>query len=118
MNVEGRIHMAIKVFLDRLTCITTETYHGPDKAYLLYNGVRITDSHKINDAETWELDLLKDIVGTATVDLFDDDELDPDDYLGRAEIHASELNLGLRSKDIKGDDAHYTLYYSVVDVPV
>jgi hypothetical protein len=113
MNVEGRIHMAIEVRLVRLACIKTETLHGPDSAYLNYNGERVAGPRDINDGESWDLGIVRPIFGVATVDLFDKDSPDADDFLGRATITTGELNLGMRNKDLKEDDAHYTLYYRV-----
>jgi hypothetical protein len=115
MNVEGRIHMAIEVRLVRLACITTED-SGADEAYLNYNGVRVAGPHDINDGETWDLGIVRPISGIATVDLFDEDSPDEDDFLGRVTITTSELNLGLRNQDMKEDDAHYTLFYRVDEV--
>jgi hypothetical protein len=104
-----------EVRLVRLACLTTEDSTGADEAYLNYNGQRVW-SDSINDGESREIGVFRPISGQATVDLFDEDSPDPDDFLGRITISVSELNGGLRSQDFTGDDAHYTLFYRVVNV--
>jgi hypothetical protein len=47
------------------------------------------------------------------VELFDEDDPDQDDNLGRATFRASDAGRGDLTVDFTADEAHYTLTYSV-----
>jgi hypothetical protein len=105
--------MAIALFED-LACIQTEDSTGADEAYLNVDGGRAWGPTDINDGETEHLGFFRPFSGSLTVDLFDEDWPDADDFLGRVVINQSEADGTRHFQDFTLDDAHYTLYYRVL----
>lgn len=105
--------MSNEVRFMRLQCIRNEDWTGSDNVYLRYNGEELLAGTTMNQGDSVRINKFMPISKYATVDLFEEDWADPDDFLGRIVITEKELNGGLRSKDFRGDDAYYTLFYKV-----
>jgi hypothetical protein len=67
-----------------------------------------------NEGQGREVGTFRPVHGTAAVTLYEQDSLDPDDFLGRIEITEGEAGGGTRSQSFKREGAWYTLYYRVV----
>ncbi len=104
--------MTAEVKFVRLQCLETED-NGADELYLHYNGGHLAGIQDVETGGTWQLDLVKRLDGEAFVSLFDEDDIDEDDFLGEIVISESELNQGLRSQEFNLDDALYVLFYRV-----
>jgi len=59
------------------------------------------------------LDLTFGDADSTRITLFDQEDLGPDDNLGSVDIHESEANTGVRTKDIVGPGSRYILTYRV-----
>ncbi|GGN93746.1 hypothetical protein GCM10011579_092530 [Streptomyces albiflavescens] len=104
--------MAAEVKFVRLQCLETED-NGADELYLHYNGAHLAGIQDVETGGTWQLDLVKRLDGEAFVSLFDEDDIDEDDFLGEIVISESEMNQGLRQQEFNQDDALYVLFYRV-----
>ncbi|MEU5049356.1 hypothetical protein [Streptomyces sp. NPDC021096] len=107
--------MAARANLFKLACQTTEDGTGADEAYLNFNGGRIWGPVDINDGQERRIDFARNFTGQCTVDLFDEDSPDADDWLGGIVITESERGLGTRVQAFTQDDAHYTIFYAVTE---
>ena len=99
--------------LKKLRCIETESNWGSDKAYLVVDGGVVWGPNKINDGQRRTVNVDVPVNGTALIELWDDDKPDADDCLGKWEVHETER--GTRRAFFNEDDAHYELFYQVVD---
>ncbi|MEU9236105.1 hypothetical protein [Streptomyces subrutilus] len=104
--------MTAEVKFVRLECLETED-NGADEVYMHYNGGFMAGIQDIETGGTWNLGVVRNVDGEATVSLFDEDDIDEDDHLGTIIISESEVGLGLRSQSFNGDDANYLLFYRV-----
>ena len=93
-----------KLHLMSLVCHNTEDDSGPDDARLVVQGVtrwkrRMNDGEAVNLEETVApIEFEKRV----RIDLFDDDQLDPDDHLGTTYAFAEQAG--------KGEFEHTFLY--------
>jgi len=99
--------------LKTLTCYETEDNWGADDAYIKINGVTFWGPIKINDNQGRAIN--KDITFTNKVwiELWDKDDLDPDDHLGTYIAWASEAGKGEQEAYFNQDDCSYRLIYEV-----
>jgi hypothetical protein len=100
------------VLFDRITCQVTEDW-GNDEIYLKFNGFDnlYEGTRSINEGES-EYNLnFSYFSGQATVDLYEEDWPDSDDWLGQITIN--EWDKGGHHQSFAQDGAHYTLYYNV-----
>lgn len=103
--------MSATVLLTKLACQRTQD-NSEDEAYLNYNGERVWGPEDMNDGWGKDIGVQRPIFGKADVDLFDQDDFDADDHLGRITIREEERGQGDRSQEFTRD-ANYTLFYRV-----
>lgn len=100
--------------LKTLTCHETEDNWGSDDAYIRVNGQKVWGPKEMDDNQTRTLN--KDVPFTtrADIDLFDEDDTDPDDHLGVHVAWEKETGQGEQHADFHADDCNYRLIYEVV----
>ena len=104
--------MALVTF-QRITCRETQEWFS-DEPYLLYNGLPLAGPFSdVDEGESRNINKLRTLSGQATVDLFESDSPDADDFLASIMISESEAGQGQQARELKGDGARYTLFYVV-----
>lgn len=102
-----------------LVCHGTEDWTGADETYLLIAGRRVWGPESMNDSDVEDLTRVSPIRfrRKARIDLYDQDAgwVDDDDHLGRTYAYATDAGKGEQEHDFKGDGAHYTLTYEVIE---
>ncbi len=101
------------LFLYTLMCQATQDSTGEDEAYINFNGQRVFGPTNINDAQSREIGVFRRFEGQATVDLFDEDSPDADDFLGNLIVSQGEAGQGVKIATFTGSGAHYTMSYEV-----
>ena len=99
-----------------LNCLETEDNWGGDHAYLKVNGILVWGPDRINDNQSRDLAAVGNLPfeGSASIELWDKDDGDPDDHLGTNVAWASKAGAGTQEAYFNQDDANYRLYYQVV----
>lgn len=97
------------LFLDRLHCNTTEDNIGGDHAYIKVDGEQVWGPFRINNGESLDIGKQVNFNGQVAIELWDEDDLDPDDLLGR---HVVGPGAGGTLK-FDNDEADYDLHYRV-----
>jgi hypothetical protein len=111
-------HQITQLHLVSLKCIETEDWLGADNPYLRVNGQKVW-SGRLNDGQTANLTHLSPIPfrvyslggSDALIELYEDDEPDPDDRLGRVTIDGDEIGPGIHTINFFEDGANYNLTY-------
>jgi hypothetical protein len=103
--------MSANVFFNRITCRDTQEFFS-DEPYLLFNGSRLAGPFSdVDEGESRDINQRRTFTGQALVELFESDSPDGDDFL--ASITIEEGEQGPQIREMKGDGARYTLFYSV-----
>lgn len=99
-----------------LTCYETEDNWGSDHAYILVNGNKVWGPTRINDNQRRDLTGVQPIPFTtrAEIELWEKDDLDPDDFLGTSIARAARAGKGELRAYFDLDDARYRLIYEVL----
>jgi hypothetical protein len=101
--------------MKNLHCIETEDNFGADHAYIIVNGQKVWGPTKINDDQWRDINIDIPFSTTASVELWEQDDVDPDDYLGTCVARVQELKKGEKRGYFSADDARYELFYEVVE---
>jgi hypothetical protein len=102
-----------RVTFQRITCRDTQETFS-DEPYLHYNGQHLAGPFSdVDEGEGRNINLVRDLVGTGLVELFESDGPDADDFLAAFEIFEGEAGQGQKAGALKGDGARYTLFYFV-----
>ncbi len=99
--------------LHNVHCFETEDNWGADHAYIIANGTHVWGPERINDNQWREIQKDVPFISTVTIELWEKDNADPDDYLGTWVARDIELNRGEQRAFFNADDAHYELFYDV-----
>lgn len=100
--------------LKTLTCYETEDNWGSDDAYIKVNGETVWGPVKINDNQDRTVNKDISFTNKTTIELWEKDDLDPDDHLGTHVAWASEAGKGEQDARFNQDDSNYRLIYEVV----
>ena len=100
--------------LKTLTCYETEDSWGSDDAYIIVNGELAWGPIKINDNQSRTINKNVGFSAKAIIELWDKDDLDPDDRLGTQHAHANQIGQGEKTAYFNGDDSNYRLIFEVV----
>lgn len=107
-----------KVTLESLKCYETEDWTGADECRLEVfadGALQPPPLRKdLNDGQGWPLNRSYTFNSQVEVKLWDEDSPDADDLLGKVTIGTALKSHETAS--FTGDDAHYKMWYSVVDV--
>lgn len=102
-----------------IKCHRTEDWFGADEIILIINKKRVWGPVKMDRNDIKDLSGISTIpfCGRIRIDLFDKDVgwIDEDDHLGSTYAYSSQAGRGIQEHHFKGDGAHYTLLYSVVE---
>ncbi|KEI43094.1 hypothetical protein GU90_18385 [Saccharopolyspora rectivirgula] len=99
--------MAI-IKLGTLYCYTTEDNIGGDHPYLKLDGEKVWGPVRMTDGQSERIGATHGFSGSVVVELFEEDDLDPDDLLGR-----HTLSEGSGKVEFARDGAHYVLDYEI-----
>jgi hypothetical protein len=105
-----------RVILENLTCVQTEDVTGDDECRLelfVDGALQKTMRYDLNDGEKWELSQSYYFEDQVLVKLYDEDPLDPDDWLGDVLIDTSPVSHATAT--FTEDEAYYQLEFSVVE---
>lgn len=97
-----------------LKCIETEDSSGPDSAYITVGDRKVWGPKDINDGQTKVINKDVKFSRRAEIRLYDEDDLDANDFLGNHVVNKSEAGTGEQSKTFTEDDAVYRLWYIVL----
>jgi hypothetical protein len=100
------------VFFSTLSCLEQNDFTGADSVSLPYNANRMWGPEDMTKGQAKSVGTRMGFFGTATVSLWEHDDLDPDDHLGDITIRESEKDHGQRSQKF-AKEAEYTLFYFV-----
>jgi hypothetical protein len=102
-----------QVNFQRIVCRDTQEWFS-DEPYLLYNGLPLAGPFSgVDEGEKRNINKVRNLSGEATVELFESDSPDADDFLASITISESEAGQGQRARALNGDGARYTLFYVV-----
>lgn len=101
--------------LKSIQCIETEDNWGADDAYIKVNGELVWGPNKINDGQSQIINKDITFVNSASIELFDKDDADPDDHLGTNIAWASEIGQGEKTVFFNADDCNYRLVYLITN---
>ncbi|TDD03543.1 hypothetical protein E1181_20295 [Saccharopolyspora terrae] len=98
-----------KIKLTRLKAINNEDNVGCDHPYLKLDGDVVWGPERVCEEFDIEItDVNRSFSGSVTVELWEEDDVDGDDLLGR-----HSLKSGSGSVEFTRDGAHYTLGYAI-----
>lgn len=105
---------AYTIVLDRLVCYDTEDW-GADEPYLTVDGSTVWGPGSINNGQTADVNVTRTFSGSITINLYEDDWPDADDYISSIIVYEGAAGLGEQSLSFinAGNGSHYTLYFHV-----
>ncbi|TJZ59183.1 hypothetical protein FCH28_03545 [Streptomyces piniterrae] len=99
-----------KLYLDSLTCVTTEDWTDTDEPKIVLEGKGTVWRGKVLDGQTYSVDYACSFTGRIGVILIEVDDPDPDDVLGYKRITDTP---GTRTLHFNASGAEYVLTYAV-----
>jgi hypothetical protein len=112
VSAEGTKDMAALLKLHDLACLLTED-SGNDERYINFAGGRIFGVTDINQGQTRVIGTVHPFSGEGTLHMFDEDDIDADDFLGSWRVTEAEAGQGIKTAVFNLDDARYELRYQV-----
>lgn len=98
--------------LIRITCHTQEDYLGRDYPYIRVNGKQLWGPKGMRAGQTLEIERSYRFVHRAIV--YEQDDYDPDDFLGEHQITRAEIGKGEQEFTFAEDDANYSIWIEVL----
>ena len=103
--------------LIRITCHEQEDYTGRDHPYITVNGKRLWGPKGMRKEETREILRNYQFPRRAKVRLYEQDDYEPDDFLGEHEITRADIGEGEQEYTFAEDGANYSIWIEVFADP-
>lgn len=103
--------------LIRITCHTQEDHTGRDHPYIAVNGKRLWGPKGMREGQTREIQRDYRFPRRATVRLYEQDDYEPDDFLGEHEVTGKDISKGEQEFTFAEDDANYSIWIEVFADP-
>ena len=94
----------------RITCHKQEDWTGDDDAYIKINGENFWGPKSMDTGQTREIRRDYQFLHRAKIALYEQDDLDPDDFLGVQVITREDIGKGEQELPFKEDGANYSIW--------
>lgn len=101
----------------RITCHEQEDLTGDDDAYIKINGANFWGPRSMDTGQTREIRRDYQFLHRAKIALYEQDDLDPDDFLGEHVITRADIGKGEQELPFKEDDANYSIWVIALNHP-
>lgn len=98
-----------------IRCHEQEDWTGDDDPYIRINGIDFWGPKSMDTGQTRIINKSHSFSHRAIIKLYEQDDVDPDDYLGEQIVTRNHIGRGEIELPFKEDDANYSIWVEVLD---